>query len=131
MLSGRGRVVCLPLRPLPRKNGPDRRAYQREYHARNRERAWERNLKSKYGITSEDYYRMLDEQGGRCAICGAEADPYGRSKFSVDHDHKTGEVRGLLCTHCNRAIGMFADSAELLVRAADYLGGTCSTSSSS
>lgn len=81
-----------------------------------------RNLKNKYGITPGDYYRMLAEQDGRCAICLSDTDSYGRSKFSVDHDHETGEVRGLLCTHCNRAIGLFGDNAERLTRAANYLG---------
>jgi hypothetical protein len=73
---------------------------------------------------------MLEEQDGACAICLSTEDSYGRSKFSVDHDHETGAVRGLLCTHCNRAIGMFRDNGEHLQRAADYInsGGGCVTS---
>jgi hypothetical protein len=117
---------------VPYADPAKRRAYHREYLARNKERHWERCIKNKYGIAPADYYRMLDEQDGACAICHATEDSYGRSKFCVDHDHKTGLVRGLLCTHCNRVIGLFKDSAELARSAATYLeGSSCSTYSSS
>jgi hypothetical protein len=77
-------------------------------------------LRRNYGITAEDYDRMLSEQGGACAVCGGG--PRGNHKYlSVDHDHATGVVRGLLCTTCNPAIGMFKDDPALLRRAADYL----------
>lgn len=61
-------------------------------------------LKSLYGITVEEYDRMLTEQDGKCAICGlTEALDHGT--LAVDHDHKTNEVRGLLCFNCNTSIG--------------------------
>lgn len=67
---------------------------------------------------------MWTAQEGLCAICHQpETVKYGdRVKdLAVDHDHETGEVRGLLCNNCNRALGMFGDSAERLLAAARYL----------
>lgn len=57
-------------------------------------------LRKTYGITSEDYERMLDGQGGGCFICGNK--PKEGRYLQVDHNHKTGFVRGLLCYYCNR-----------------------------
>ncbi len=71
-------------------------------------------LKRRYGITSEDYDRMCDEQGGVCAIC---EEPEGQKKLkylSVDHDHKTGTVRGLLCHRCNKVLGMLREDIGVL-----------------
>jgi hypothetical protein len=61
---------------------------------------------------------MLKDQNGGCAICYK---PEGSRMFDVDHDHKTGEVRGLLCTSCNRVLGHAKDSVERLLAAARYL----------
>lgn len=79
------------------------------------------NLK-KYGITPADYDRMLDEQGGVCAICRREGsvEMYGRL-MAVDHCHDTGRVRGLLCTACNTSIGQMQDDPNRLMAAAAYL----------
>jgi uncharacterized protein YbaR (Trm112 family) len=76
-------------------------------------------LKRLYGITLEDYVEMFDSQNGVCAICFKECKT--KNSLSVDHDHTTGKVRGLLCNACNRAIGMLGDSPEILRKAADYL----------
>lgn len=76
-------------------------------------------LKRLYGITLEQYVEMFVAQGEVCAIC-KEKCPTKKS-LSVDHNHETGIVRGLLCNRCNRALGMFQDSPMLLMRAADYL----------
>ena len=83
----------------------------------------ERNSKYKrqYGITVDDYRVMLAEQGARCAICQTDS-PGARVKhFQVDHCHKTGAVRGLLCHKCNRALGLMNDDTDSLRRAAAYL----------
>ena len=62
----------------------------------------DRNLKYRYGMTHKDYLILLADQGGECAICGIGIDGYrSREHFDVDHDHNTGEVRGLLCVGCN------------------------------
>jgi len=74
----------------------------------------------RYGLTPVDYAAMLDAQGGRCAICGEEAERTAR-RLSVDHCHATGKVRGLLCRDCNVGLGVFGDEAEALRRAAEYL----------
>lgn len=61
-------------------------------------------LKKLYGITPERYSKMLQEQGGKCAICGGL--PI-QKRLAVDHDHETGKVRGLLCACCNMSLGQF------------------------
>ncbi len=71
-----------------------------------------------FECSQELYDLLLDAQGGVCAICGL-----GDKQFlAVDHDHGTGQVRGLLCSACNRALGLMADSPERLERAMTYLG---------
>ena len=82
-------------------------------------------LKTKYGITQEDYERLLKSQKGRCAICGTEdgASAKGSSTFSIDHCHDTGKVRGLLCNTCNRGLGLFKDNPSFLESAIQYLKG--------
>lgn len=77
------------------------------------------NLRNAYGITPEHYDEMFERQGGRCAICEKPKTP--KRRLAVDHDHKTGKVRALLCTRCNPAIGYFLDDPQLLARAAVYL----------
>lgn len=80
-------------------------------------------LKSKYGLTTDEYSSLLKSQNGRCAICETD-DPKGRhGVFVVDHCHDTGRVRGLLCNFCNVAIGRFGDTPEALMRVVDYLRG--------
>ncbi len=84
-----------------------------------------RNLKT-YGLTVEQYDAMLVAQGGVCAICkGAETHVSSFTKqirrLSVDHDHKTNKVRGLLCSSCNRAIGLLGDDVERLRAVLFYL----------
>lgn len=73
-------------------------------------------LKSKYGITIDDYERMFEEQGGKCWICKQK-----KKKLSVDHNHKTGKVRALLCTNCNTSLGKMKDSIQILENAISYL----------
>lgn len=73
-----------------------------------------------YGLAPGDYERLYEAQGGRCAIARCRAT--GKSKkLAVDHNHKTGEVRGLLCTNHNRAIGYNFDDPEAFRSLADYL----------
>ena len=85
------------------------------------------NLQYRYGITLEEYNTMLEEQNGECAVCGTD-DPKGRQSgrgkvkgFYVDHNHETGEIRGLLCNNCNRSIGLFNDDPSILEKAVLYL----------
>lgn len=105
---------------MPHKNPKARAAYLKAYNAARKAQARTWRLMAKYSLAPEDFDRMLEAQGGKCAICGT-SDP-GRWDFLyVDHDHATGRVRGLLCSRCNRGIGLFGDSPGLLERAAHYL----------
>lgn len=78
----------------------------------------------RYGITAEEYQAMFDKQAGVCAICGNAETTVQRgviARLSVDHDHVTGKVRGLLCQQCNHGLGHFKDNTEILSNAIDYL----------
>jgi len=83
-------------------------------------------LRRKYGITEADYERMVIEQDGKCAICRTDTPPIHNtsgspSRWHIDHDHKTGQVRGLLCFKCNQGLGNFSDNVEALRGAVNYL----------
>lgn len=81
-----------------------------------------RQLRANFGITLADYEKMLLEQDGKCANSACRTSkPGGMGVFHVDHDHITKKVRGLLCQGCNRGMGYFKDSAEVLIGAAEYL----------
>lgn len=82
-------------------------------------RARDGHLRQKYGLTVDDYDRMLAEQAGGCAICGRA--PREDISLHVDHDEATGAIRALLCFSCNNLLGDVRDDASLLRAAADYL----------
>lgn len=102
----------------------------KEYYIDNPEKynklARNRKLKMQYGLTPEDLERMLRDQGNKCVICGRELFLHGssagkRNIAHVDHDHKTGKVRGLLCQECNIGLGKFMDNTDYLLSAISYL----------
>jgi hypothetical protein len=99
-----------------KRDAEKRRARQREYGAANRIEIGLRLKERKYGIPREELQRMLDAQQGGCAICGTVG-----KRLTVDHDHASGRVRGLLCESCNFGIGKFYDNADWLRRAAWYI----------
>jgi len=86
------------------------------------------NLKRLYGIGLNEYNNFLDNQNGKCAICGT-TEPGGRKSgrggavdvFYVDHDHKTEKVRGLLCNVCNRTMGYVGENSGVLEEMIKYL----------
>ena len=81
-------------------------------------------LKRTYNITAHDYNEMFREQKGLCKICNSEGfvmAKHHKMKLVVDHCHTTGEVRGLLCHNCNRALGLFQDSVPNLQASIAYL----------
>lgn len=78
-------------------------------------------LKKKYGISLEEFNQMVEKQNGCCAICGKHHSENFMQSLCVDHDHKTGRVRGLLCRRCNAGIGNLNDSIQLLQNAVAYL----------
>lgn len=123
LLRGKPRHLCKECRKIESK----------EWYAKNKDKKREiskkykhikkdKDLQSTYGITLEEYYKMLAEQGHSCKICGTSKDKLKRA-LCVDHCHTTGKVRGLLCDTCNRSLGMLKDSADILKRAIKYLEG--------
>lgn len=117
---------CLLVKPLEafalargRSTGHKSRCKECVGAAYNPEYQQDSNLRRLYGIGLADYRKMWEEQEGKCYTCQQEC-PSGRN-LAVDHNHTTGEVRGLLCADCNRAIGLFKDDPARLRRAADYL----------
>ena len=91
---------------------------KRKDNARRNELRWARGERG-YGITLDTYDAMLKEQNYVCKIC-KEPCPTGR-KLAVDHDHTTGQVRGLLCLGCNVGLGHFNDDVNSILEAATYL----------
>lgn len=92
--------------------------YQKTYRLKNALKVRNNEIKKAYGITFQDYERMLAEQNGVCWIC-EEEDPHGR--LAIDHCHITKKIRGLLCRNCNRALGAFRDDIKRLQKAIDYI----------
>lgn len=89
---------------------PEKRTYRRD-----------RQLKKLYGITLFDVEKILEHQGGRCAIC--RTDEFNGKGLNVDHDHATGMVRGILCHNCNVALGLMKDNVLIVKSMVDYLMG--------
>lgn len=94
--------------------------YHREWAKKNPDKTNEKRYKWVYGITLEQYNVMFETQRGCCAICEKHQANFKR-KLSVDHNHSTGKVRGLLCDLCNRALGYLKDSPTIVSKAAEYL----------
>lgn len=94
-----------------------RKNYELDFAKKNPRKVKNKNLKRLYGITIEEYEQMLISQNNVCKICCSS----DHRKLCVDHCHKTGKIRGLLCNKCNQAIGLLKDSIELLQRTIDYL----------
>lgn len=108
------------------KSGKCLTCYAMKWHSRNKAkvRKYERKSKLKrlYGISAEEYDEMFKRQGGKCFICSGP--PKGRfNRLNVDHCHKTGKIRSLLCFPCNAAIGMAKEDRVILMRMAEYVSG--------
>lgn len=108
-----------------RERNPEKyREYQNRWRAaQTPERRRANRFKHRYGITAEQHKAMMDAQDGKCAVCMKPEEKKRGHYLHVDHCHKTGRVRGLLCSACNRAAGFLGDSAARLRRLADYLEG--------
>lgn len=104
-------------------NHEQRRKNNRQYGAqpRVRSRTRDQKLQAKYGVTSAEYDRLLARQGGVCAICKQHRRDARNREMPVDHDHATKAVRGILCDHCNRIIGLFNDDPDVITAAVNYL----------
>jgi len=88
---------------------------RRRYQERTKAEKQQYHRERRYGITPEQYTHLLNEQFGKCALCRR------RSAVCIDHDHRTGKVRALLCRSCNIGLGAFEDDSQLLERAKEYL----------
>jgi nitrate/TMAO reductase-like tetraheme cytochrome c subunit len=78
------------------------------------------HLKRDFGLSLDEHEQMRKNQNYQCAICGIPESEFDR-KLSVDHNHVTGKLRGLLCVNCNKGMGHFHDDIELLKKAISYL----------
>ena len=78
-----------------------------------------KNLKRMFSMTIEEYEEKATRQNNGCAICGQTCK--SGKRLAVDHDHKTGKIRDLLCGNCNGGLGKFQDNPELLIKASEYL----------
>lgn len=99
-------------------------AYLRAYRKASPTIEKARNLRAKFSLSLEDYNRMLEAQGGVCAICRNPETHKRNGKLkalAVDHHHSTGKIRGLLCSDCNTGIGKLKDDPKVLLAAAEYL----------
>lgn len=103
-----------------RKNIEHIKKRDREHYYKTRDRHRELHISKRYGISVERYREMFKVQKSLCAICG-ESETVKNKVLSVDHNHKTGEVRGLLCGHCNRALGYLREDISLLPKIQKYL----------
>lgn len=97
---------------------PDRIKAKNADHKRRHPDIWLARELKPYGISPDDFRRMLAEQGHACALCGGQPK---RARLAVDHCHETGVVRGLLCERCNMALGLLDDDADRMRRAAEYI----------
>lgn len=99
-----------------RKHYTDNPNYYKEYYETTGRYV---HLHRNYGVDAEQYNRMINEQGGVCAIC--ESPPPELRPLHLDHDHITGKPRGLLCAKCNSMLTHFGDRPEGLLRVLDYV----------
>lgn len=94
----------------------DRKEYTRNYRKDNKEKvtSWRRktHLTCTYDLTLEEYDNIYKEQKGCCAICGVAESRVSKNRLNIDHDHKTGKVRGLLCNVCNIGLGFYEKYKE-------------------
>ena len=106
------------------------RSYMQKYYRKHKvkrprvlkyENAYDMRLQKSYGINWQDWLRIRERQGGKCAICGTALCKTPSHRTHTDHCHETGQVRGILCTQCNTGIGSFRESLVTLQSAVSYL----------
>lgn len=122
-------IACYKARCKVRYNTDHGRAYShkksREWHLKHPERrqkmARESHLRKTYGVSIEAYDAMLTAQEGRCYLCKKPQVDCVNGWLCVDHDHKTGKIRKLLCQKCNAGIGFFEEDPNVLLAAIAYL----------
>ncbi len=122
--------MCKPCKPCKTtktmewrtKNTEKYNKSQQNYSKANPEMRYGVQIKRRYGCTLEQYNQMLINQKGACYICQSLHNPAKKKgRLYVDHCHKTGKVRALLCHHCNCMLGYAKDNIEVLLKAVEYL----------
>jgi len=92
----------------------------RNWYAKNTTKRREYKRKENYGITQTEWDALFTSQGNCCGNCRS-TDPGTKTHWHTDHDHVSGEVRGILCAHCNRMVGAAKDDIDILLQAVEYL----------
>ncbi len=136
----RTRILCGEMESVMGEYKIGRETYMKEYRKNNRERLsalnrkWRENNREsarmhvrthRYGISRDEYRRLIAIT--HCEICGS-LPCSGDTKLSMDHNHGTNEIRGMLCRKCNSALGLACDSPEILRKMAQYLEDRCQPS---
>lgn len=118
------RSVCNSCRPKTRSNESyqSRKDYHKKYRKKNIDKYRDIQLKRYYGLSLIEFRKLSQIQNNACAICLKPAHLLTKL-LCVDHDHTTGKIRGLLCTQCNQALGLFKDNPSYLNNAMNYLTG--------
>lgn len=93
---------------------------KRNHELKNPDKTRDKKLRQKYGLTSKEYDDILNKQNESCAICKRHKSEFKKA-LHTDHNHSSGEIRGILCQKCNRGLGYFNDNPELLKAAIDYI----------
>jgi hypothetical protein len=98
---------------------PQKPEYFQQYYEKNKEKRQSQDRERRYGVTQAMFDFVLESQGRVCGICGADNSGQ-KGGWHTDHDHKTGQFRGVLCTHCNSIVKEHA-TIEILLKAIDYI----------
>lgn len=107
-------------RLLYKQNIERHRQQDKAHYRKTRERHRELRISLKYGISVVEYQRLFVKYGNKCGIC-RKPESANNKVLSVDHDHKSGKVRGLLCNRCNKSLGFLQDNPELAFKIVKYL----------
>lgn len=100
--------------------------YMRKWSKKNPNKIKDAQLRNKFGFGLTEYNELLERQNGVCALCGGPPKFGMGKKLAVDHDHVTGQVRGLLCGPCNTALGRLGDTILSIEKVLAYLKGESS-----
>lgn len=98
----------------------ERLAWMKAYYATHKKEQMAYKRMKKYGMSQDDFDALLEKQGMACAICHRDDWP-GKHLPHVDHDHKSGKIRGILCSKCNTALGLVNESLEIIKSMENYI----------
>ena len=102
-------------------HGIGTRKWRAEHPEKTKKYARKHFIRNRYGLEPLWHLSLLREHDFKCAICGATQSDASKAELSIDHDHETGKIRGVLCGNCNNGLGRFKDDIDLLRKAVSYL----------